>query len=251
MEHIPFNETQIVDSRLFHVDVCGLKGVSNKIDTTVRINVVKTTSDYAIDFYSGFSDNFLSFAFNLNKEIAPWLVGSSVDHIMHKSELLLPTYTASLHFHWDEILYHHKDIAALYSLTDQECELLDLYINICHQYRSWFSKRELAFSISDEYRIPGFASDEAYINAYLEHADNNTLFCFGICDYLPENDKEFLSVPYQIDDHIDLFQSPFYLLKYVKEFWDDQIKKGLSWNFIKHQIHARSREKSSTITIQI
>ena len=70
MEHIPFNETQIVDSRLFHVDVCGLKGVSNKIDTTVRINVVKTTSDYAIDFYSGFSDNFLSFAFNLNKEIA-------------------------------------------------------------------------------------------------------------------------------------------------------------------------------------
>ena len=41
------------------------------------------------------------------------------------------------------------------------------------------------------------------------------------------------------------------ILEYVKEFWDDQIKKGLSWNFIKHQIHARSREKSSTITIQI
>lgn len=251
MEHIPFHEAQIAESRLFHVKVNGLTGVSDKIDTTVRVNIVKTTKESAIDFYFGFSDNFLSFAFNLNCKNTPWILGLDTNQIMNKIQELLPTYVSSLHFHWDEVLYSHPDIATFYALSDHECELLKLYIEICRQYRSWLSKNELSFSISDGYCVPDRSTDEAYINAHLEHTGNNTLFYFGICDYLPENEQEFLTVPYQLSDHIDLFQSPFYFLEYVKGFWDEQIKKGVSWDFIKHQIHEKSRSKSSTITIQM
>lgn len=251
MEHTPFDKTKDCNSHVFHVNVCGLSGVSGKIDTTVRIIVANTTSNRVIDFYYGFSDNFLSFAFSLDSINSPWINKLTSDELIQKIEVLLPSYVSSLLFRWDEILVTHKEIVDFYHLTRHEESLLNLYTEICLQYRSWYTNKELAFSISDEYQVPGLSSDNAYINAYLEHSDEKIIFCFGICDYLPEDEHEFLTISYQISEHIDLFQSPFYLVNYVKNFWNDQIENGLSWDFIKHQIHANSTSKASTITLDL